>query len=81
MVTFARNPQKNCNCFIPIWLPHYQVEEGKGVKELFGQDVPNIIISYTAEQHNILSYESVEWKIAHLGYTGTFYTNCLIIIC
>lgn len=48
---------------------------GKGrkrSKELFGVDVHDIVIPYTADQHNILCFESEEWQIAQIGYTGTF---------
>ena len=37
----------------------------KGVKR-------DMVTPYTADQHNILSYESEQWQIAQLGYTGTY---------
>jgi hypothetical protein len=31
-----------------------------------------MVTPYTADQHNILSYEFEQWQIVQLGYTGTY---------
>lgn len=32
----------------------------------------DMVTPYTADQHNILSYEFEQWQIVQLGYTGTY---------